>query len=156
VQAGVEVSGKMEHEHEIEFSEDKVTNALQRFRDFLKQEAVEGEEKRMAIQTLLSDGEVRSLEEIAEAIDKDQGRVSKCLQDLAKLGQVRQIEDGKWALTWTPRADDVQDEETPPAEPPPDVSLEPQGPPPRRAPLLAEKTFFAKLRDGEAVKEPFL
>jgi excisionase family DNA binding protein len=152
VQADVEVQGEMK----VEFTEDEVTNALQRFKEFLKQEAVEAEGMRMDVQDFLSDGESRSLAEIASTIGKEQGRTLKCLQGLAKSGQVRQIEDGKWALTWTPSADDVQDEETPPAEPPPDTSLKPQGPPPRRVPLLAEKTFFAQLRDGEVVKEPFL
>jgi excisionase family DNA binding protein len=157
VQAGVEMSGKLEHEHEIEFPQDAVTSALERFRGFLKQEAVEWEEMGMAIKTFLSDGEARSLEEVAEAIDKNQGRVLKCLQDLTGFGQVKKVEGGKWALTWKPGADDdVQDEETLPPEPPPDVTLEPQGPPPHQAPILRHKRTIAALQDGDVEKIPFM
>jgi len=157
VQAGVEMSGKVAHEHEIEFPQDAVTSALDRFRGFLKQEAVEAEAMRMGIEDFLADGESRSVDEVVKAINGDWKKTLKCLQDLAKLGQVKKVEGDRWALTWTPGAEgDSQDEEPPPAEPPADVPLEPQGPPPHRAPIVRHKRTVAALQDGDVEKIPFM
>lgn len=152
VQSDTRITGEVRHE--IEITQEEARGAIQRFRDFLMQEAVEAEAMRMRIEEILNDGESRSFEEIAEALDNDPEKTLARLQEMAKSGVVKEQGD-KWALTWTPKADpslDVETSEAPAAEPP----IERQGwtppapgPTPGRVPIVAGKTQFSKLRDGD-------
>lgn len=148
-QADVEMSGKVEHE--IEFSQGEVRGALQRFKDFLMQEAIEWERMGMDIEDLLGDGEARSLEEISKVIGREREKTLHRLQEMTEAGGVRKQGD-LWALAWTRSTGDDEPEPPPPPEPPLESTpWEPPKPKPpsRQGPIVAGKTHFAQLRDGE-------
>lgn len=149
-----EVGGSMTHTHEIEVTQDEARGAIQRFRDFLMQEAIDAERLRMDLPELLSDGQPRTLEAITEAIGRDPEEVLKCLQD---IGATKLTAD-TWALPRASGADDdldqadepVQDDKPAGGGPPVHVGPYPVPPGPGRGvPIVAVKTEFARRRDGE-------
>lgn len=158
VKADVEATVESEVTHKIDPEESR--EIIRLLKENLRAEAIKAGQEEIGPDTVLDALEAlggrASMTAIAEAAEFDVETTKRYLWPWLNQGRVRREMDGAIPVYVIVDAQDPghgQDEEPMPAEPPIEpttwVPPEPQGPPPRRGPIVACKTEFAKRRDGE-------
>ena len=157
VKADVEAKVESEVTHKIDPEESQ--EIIRLLKENLRAQAIEAGKEEMGPGTVLDALEAlggrASITAIAEAAELDLEIAKRYLRPWLNQGRVRREMDGAIPVYVIVGAQDPghgqaeAEAEEPPAEPITWTVPEPSGPPPRRGPIVAVKTEFAKRRDGE-------